>query len=1455
VSPKAAELAEALAYDPKSEEFSGTPSQAGILDPLSKPYGKQIDEARDKKQITEEEHKALSDFLEQKKIEYYNNKAKSKEQKEAEKLSEKASQEIDNLINSGEATEDEIEALQDNSAQVAAEVVLDDTDKPIPKTKKKKSKLATRRRGATIGLADTLLKNLKKAFPEYINGVDTTQAGFRAAAAATGRSINSAAILLNGIIYLNENVANDNTALEEFAHLYLLTMKVNNKPLYDRGLKLIEQDGIEYINEVLTDPDYAYIHENQTWEELTFDTREEVAFEAISKMIADRGETVIEERRKKPIRTFLKDLWKTIARWFMGWGSKKLNIVRDDIDTYTTLIAKELMRGRPISTVSPKMVSELMEGKGTLQYIPLSKNSIMGFNSNWVGYARRTLAANKALGDSWAMKLTAPGRKIKALQNDVRLTVKEFNQALNKYASTVKKTTGNSPDLVQLKRDIDEAFKDVDFRNDFFSNNPLADVLIKPVFTKMRNQVDALSKELVDSGMFGEELVASINANNDVYLHTNYYIYSKAAENVLNKKNAQTWMQYFTEAEKKEIYDWIYDGAYSKASVINYKINPTDGKITITFENTFGSRTPELTFDTAADLYEYVKNNVSSVVGKVPANISGFTFNATQGTIDIGPGAWNIENTGLEFYKSTTTIDTIINDMVKQNDKKKLNDFLATQMQILSSGEASITKKKQQKMNATKKMFLMEILDPATNFANTVAKQAGLLYKTQLEQMILDSGYLAYKNNPVPSQTGTGQTNWTEVTNPNSRLQGYYIPTEMFETLYSINTLGGNNPQGLARFAYGASAIMKMAVTTLSMMSNAGNYLSGWFQLAKTGGLPINLYKSGHNAALLAVGTQLDGKAELTSWIFNLLSNTVRHLVTIRGKSQRLGNMNLPLTPVQEAKYGTNDWGALTSRQQAEILANELVEMGIISTSIEAEALTNLAEIAFNDVDIPQAVVERQIAGLARNTLRGAKKITGKIAEASAATYSFSDSMFKAMLYINNKDFNMKTYGEEMRKNGMTAEQIDAAIKQKTAEQVRKQMPTYDRSPDVLRWFSKFPVLGPFVQFDFQNKINDKNILIEGAKMITIDGPNMIKNGMWKEGLQVISKGMYISGMAITSQYLSYALYSWVSGMFGWGDDDDEAFAKVQADYRQYNTFLHLDSNKTGLHTFVDINRAMPQALYLKYYRALTRDGVDAFAKSFFEPYMAKDVFWGGAIDTFYGINKNGEQDEELYNMGLVDKLLYMVENRLLPPTAYGQVEKVIRALRGEEPMEGVPANVWNELSNIYLGVKVRTTALDKDFGRSIKYGDLKEIELKKTKLDNTIKERDARVEQAERGVEAATPEDIEELNQDVIDEFNDFKVFSDEKMQSLHMLADSFRNLGFTEEQLYKAMIDQKVPKYYARAILNKTFIPYSEITGDRIKRKSISSEGSGRSAGGRGGSGRGGSGRGGSGRGGSGR
>jgi len=323
--------------------------------------------------------------------------------------------------------------------------------------------------------------------------------------------------------------------------------------------------------------------------------------------------------------------------------------------------------------------------------------------------------------------------------------------------------------------------------------------------------------------------------------------------------------------------------------------------------------------------------------------------------------------------------------------------------------------------------------------------------------------------------------------------------------------------------------------------------------------------------------------------------------------------------------------------------------------------------------------------------------------------------------------------------------EIEEVIREKTALQVRQQMPTYERSPEFLKALSKTPFIGSFVQFDFQSKVNDKNIIKHIFELVA-DAKEMRKKAKKETDpekaeiymnastkLMIRSVGKF-SGFG-TSLVLSTAIYTIMASMYGWDDDDDKAKALrlTMPDYRMNNTLLPLDGNIKGLHSYIDINRIDPQAIYHKYYTAITEDGFNAMLDEVLQPYISVDIFTGAVMDTISNVDKYGRYQKSLAAMNPIEKAIYLFTERIFPSGTVGQVNKIIQASEGGESSEGVPYSVINELANTLFGVKIRTVNMGQQLSSRIRYTEFAEIDLANDNLGLLIDEREKIKSQIER--------------------------------------------------------------------------------------------------------------------------
>jgi hypothetical protein len=1280
--------------------------------------------------------------------------------------------------------------------------------------KKGGSYSATQRRNNNTQFVDRVLALLANAFPNMSlvkGGIVLDQSAFDAVATNLGRSLGEAAIFdhNSGIIYFNPSVANENTAFEEYAHLYLLVAEQINTPIYNMGISLIQtEEGKAYMDEVENDPGYSDIKND----------KQKVAFEALSKMIADKAEKVREAREKSPLKEWLKDFMKMVTRKIFGF-TDKLDVSRDTLESYTDLIARELTKGRAISDVTKEQIASI---KGTNKDADISNEinmevrSVAYPQSKMVAALRGLLAADRGLGKKTSRNIRKARNLIAVQTLRANAIINKMNKGINNYVDE------SSADKLETKQKIDRALKDPIFRADWFATDALASQYISPSVNAMRSLIDDLSNRLAKEGFIGENLQATLTANNDMYVHSSYYAFADTGYK-------GDWLDLFSKEDKNEIINWMYQGAWQKAESLTYKVN-ADKTVTASFMNRFGVKSNEQDFKNIQAFKDFVQDNVKySFNDKAKVNLRklGITNTAMGDTIEFKQ-PMNIQG-GFEFEFRKDPIITNLNQLVK--DKEKLVDFISHNNKLITPAAKSAFKKKNVNLDETYKKFLMEVRDPATNFLSTISKQSSLLFKGQLEQSILDSKYLS---------SDTQTTNLKEPI----KLQGkdVFVSKEMkdFLTGRSVGESLSKNP--IMKAIMAGSSMEKAYLTVFNIGSNAANYASGYYQLAKTGNLPIGMI-----TAMRAVEQTFSkpgvSSEEIASAVFNTVPTIIRHLTKLNGETQKMKNAQVELTEDQKKYFGVNDYNSLTPTQKSQLLMEELVSNGIVNDNIDSEVIKKGLEIAFSGQELPAEALQ----SMKDKILSKSKKGFENTMDAAGAAYSFSDSMFKTIAYMQEKQRYMDTYGAVLLARGVDPSSVQTKMQEKAADTVREQMPSYDRSPELLKAFSRVPLLGTFIQFDFQNKINDKNIIIDsisllndGRKMLAeavkTSDPNLSK-ALSSAGTKLIIRSAVKSAGAFASLTASTFLYSLIASSFGWDDDDREALGKVLPEYRRYNILIPADSNKSGVHKFYDISRFDPSSSYVKYFRAFKEEGFQAMIDEILNPYTSPDIFVGSIYETWAGLDKYGNVDEQLRNGSILDKLKYLFDQRLLDSGVYGAAKKIFTAKEGKELSRGVNMSMSDELLNTYFGIKPRTINMPVALSKTIKYeysGKLAELPAV-SDLSDAVKNRDKIREQSTRSAQTkVTLADVKEAQAEVDRLIILAEEEANQNLQEARDLVNQFRQMGMTEEKIkeefnFKISKDDKtVPKWYTNALFNPDFKIKYDNDGDIIKSSGGSGGGS---------------------------
>jgi hypothetical protein len=1317
----------------------------------------------------------------------------NKETKPAQEKKKRAEENLKAMQEQAEGI-DEKEVVQGEDAEWSSEAAAEDT-RPREKTTKrgdKKSFLASQARGNSTKLLQELLERFGKLFPNI--AIVNDENAFNQKAYQLGRDPQSAAIFSDGIIYLNPLVANNNTAFEEYSHVYLSVLEQVNKPLYTKLIEETKKNGKEYMDEVLNDPAYSDIHDNAN----------AVAFEAASKMVADRAEKIFDSARKNPLLDTIKRIWQNIADWFKV--KSKLDINRDNLDDIVQRVARELNGNMSISSISSSDLSNL-ENPRIRTEVKIDARSIMNQSSERAKWFRENFLPYKGLREDTAQALTKGRNDIAVFEQRSKAVIEDFNKGISEY----NKENGieSNEDKVALLQKVNQALQDPVFRANWFAVDENAEELIKPHVETMRGMIDDLQQQLVDSGLLTDDLEVSITGNMDMYVNTAYYAFSG-----LNEGN---WLDLFTPQEQKQILDYVHETKYTPARELTYTIDDK-GKVTAKFTNAYGIESEsEIKLDNLDALKQFL-GATKRVGSKTPLNVDKLSFNTSKNKAHTIPFEFNgldISSLGDEygFKPNDKMLRDAINEIGRANqDLNKISDLIHGRSKLTGKQAAGATKRRKN-LKDIHKLLLKEIKDPATNFMRTVAKQSNLLFNGQVEQAIIDSKYMANYGKPVGQLT-------KQVNNPASRLNGYYVSPEMHDflmgkTAKSLIEIGKSGIRALAGkqtetplsmngagFFNTMSGISKAYVTIFSIGSNAANYFSGYIQLAKTGNLPIGMISAMRSLekTFEKIGTSQITKEDVAASFLNTVPTIIRGITKIAGETGFLKDGISPLTEDQKKFYGVSDYSQLNSDQKAKVLLEELMSEGIINNNIDANVIQELTSAAFNNESIPDELVKSSYEKI-KNRVKGFGQST---MEAASNSYSFSDSMFKAIFYMNEKKKNWDTYGSVMLKKGASMEEVERVMKERTAMAVKQQMPTYDRSPEFLKALSKFPLIGSFVQFDFQSKVNDKNILVDIYNM-TKDSIQMQKEGYSKEGSILATRAFGKTiGLGISSS-LSYAMYKLFNALLsGFTDDDDEAIASLQSEYRKNNTVLHLDGNKKGTHEYIDVSRIDPQSAYLKYFNAFKRGGFDEGAEEILKPYISPDIFAGAFFQTYSGLDKYGNASKEIEGMNFAEKMKYLAEERILPSGTVGQITKIIDGFNQREVNE-VSMSGWNELANAYLGVKIRSLNIDKEIGNKLNYDHLKKInEEAQAPLKLAIEDYNTKLDQFKRGKGGITQSELNDAKLEVELQNKEATEKANEIIGRARYMVDKYKNLGYNEDEIRKSLDDANTPQYLINLLMS---------------------------------------------------
>ena len=177
----------------------------------------------------------------------------------------------------------------------------------------------------------------------------------------------------NGKIVLNADLMNGNTPFHEAGHLWINWAKENRSDLHDAGMKKIE--GSKYLQDVKNNKAY----QDNAAKLPEADREAYFKAEALAKAIGDNGEKFVTEAQKADFKTWVKDLWKSIAIHFGIRDMSPEDISKMTLDEFSKKVVADIVN---VETEKKAKLEIEIEEKAPVEFsveevykqLPKSKN-------------------------------------------------------------------------------------------------------------------------------------------------------------------------------------------------------------------------------------------------------------------------------------------------------------------------------------------------------------------------------------------------------------------------------------------------------------------------------------------------------------------------------------------------------------------------------------------------------------------------------------------------------------------------------------------------------------------------------------------------------------------------------------------------------------------------------------------------------------------------------------------------------------------------------------------------------------------------------------------------------------------------------------------------------------------------------------------------------------------------
>jgi len=1139
------------------------------------------------------------------------------------------------------------------------DIKYEDTQSPNIVVEKKTSEQRSNSARASKFIS-TLINRLEKAFPEI--GVYSDKKSYDKKVEANGwsqdRIANNVAFYDHSTneIYINPEKANEGAVLEEFAHLWTVVAKTKAKAIYNKGIQLVK-DSPYHAETVEHYKDLAHRKEDGTMPD-----NNEILHEALGKAIADKGLDLIENESK--FKEWVNKLFKYIGRLMKI--NPRINLANTSLDDFTTLAAKELLKGEKLADISSKKLSEELKG-GTMPFkidrSILSDRNKWGVFKSWKNHWLKKGVSSELYDSKGEFKGNLAEREKKG-----QLMLIDFQKKFNQY----KKDYKSNP---EGKVDPDEVWDIVGS-----ALNTKAGILKVPKellneVQSMKEFISGMSKEILEihkeAGQDITELEVSFNENEGMYIHRTYMKYDIPEYHKKYKK-------IFSE---EQIIDALKSikSKFSSNNISRIEWKETaSGDIDLYFTNRsgIGSNFGE-SIRPSEDAFNVFEVMFGEEIANVINNEIAVARKAGKTGDQIAIGNLSAKGDLIDFSISTADAESILESLLDVDTKGETLALASSGTGTVKKADLSVLKKRAD-LDPAIRVIYGEYTDPATNFLRTSMKMSGLIEKMRFETELKSNG-----TGTLFTETKDNITNTVFIGKEKSKqLGGLWTSPEMYSLLFDrpqniltpfkkgFVTEGKTKLEAeseVAALFKTLNSYQKANLTILSPGSQSRNMIGAFINLGTTGHLPKHLFEA---AAIVA--SEMTAGQKITGSLMN----------------PYFGMLYAASLTMGEKFKGT-------SKENIRKQIIRMTKERMMDESVEASIIEEIVEGIYHT---------KAVTGKTEGLRVKSKKIYSDFMKMFSKPYQATDAMFKISQFMGEVNTLKDIYGDT---------KTDAEIDKEAAKLVRLEQPTYSESPELLKTMSKSLFIADFILFDYQTYRNKWNILksisnfSKAAKEESIKAKDLKEAGddvnskVHKERASKLRKQAARRMVGLSTMMLTgTAARAFFMSLHGLTDEDDEAIAENMAPWAKNSSRLYMNDDKKNP-KFFDLSYVDPSSNIHKMFTAASRadgvfDGMYEAAKEASGPYRSPSIFGKRVFELITGYDERGNPISPAnasFESWITNRLYHLTKG--MEPTAYRDVSGIIEDIFKDEKdikkSDRGKITKWkNELLNTNVGVKLK---------------------------------------------------------------------------------------------------------------------------------------------------------------------